>query len=315
LNVDSPLDGCRREWKQADKAWGWAARFQLDRVPADFVEELVRVPRFRSVVSKHRYDGGGHPEVEGAPRRAGRRLGEAPPQAVDLACWYKWSLPNDREPLGHYLGDDPSNWRRSFKDRGNRPAKWKAKPWKNWNRKPRPSVSKGSIQFNGFRWRCPVCGKECKTVYLPTPPVNLLEKVQPRIAQCVDVLRKVKGFACGQCHGVRNARWEIGREWNAVVSYLSGGLLYGREVKRPEWFSTGRQNAFAARLNARPAARRMRVGELMAAGWTARQIAAEMEVKLGTVYCYAWRGRRERADEVRGSRDGRVSEERFSRVE
>src|SRR5262249_29405535 len=155
-----------------------------------------------SAVAKHRYDEGLHPEVDGAPRRKVRRLGSAPPEAVDLSTWYKWSR------SGNYLGDDPTNWRRGFEDLGERPAKWKPKAGANWRRKPYKSVSGGSIQFNGFRWICPVCGKACKKVYLPTPPVNLLAKVQPRIAQCVDVVKKVSGFACARCHNVRNARWE-----------------------------------------------------------------------------------------------------------
>jgi hypothetical protein len=35
--------------------------------------------------------------------------------------------------------------------------------------------------------------------------------------------------------------------WNELVAYLSGGLLYGREVARPAWLKPERRRAYHAR--------------------------------------------------------------------
>src|SRR5439155_26322432 len=77
--------------------------------------------------------------------------------------------------------------------------------------------------------------------------------------------------------------------WNAVVAYLSGGLLYGKEVECPEWLTSDRKRAYAPRAGARPAWRRERVRELMLAGRSYKQIAAELEMRIEAVYVHAWR--------------------------
>ncbi len=50
-----------------------------------------------------------------------------------------------------------------------------------------------------------------------------------------DVLKGKRCFACSTCWRVRNFSLCDYRGWNEFVSYLSGGLLFGREVKRPGW--------------------------------------------------------------------------------
>lgn len=50
-----------------------------------------------------------------------------------------------------------------------------------------------------------------------------------------------RGFACSDCWGVRNFSICGYRGWNDFVSYISGGLLYGKEVKQPEWFAYQRK--------------------------------------------------------------------------
>jgi len=48
-------------------------------------------------------------------------------------------------------------------------------------------------------------------------------------------LKGPKGFACQVCWDMRAFSLCDGTWWNELVTYLSGGLLYGHEVERPAW--------------------------------------------------------------------------------
>ena len=122
------------------------------------------------------------------PRRVPSKSKRLPPPAPDHV-WYKWSC------SGHFLGDDPSNWRKSSNDLGERPPRYLVK--RKQKRRPRPSSSAGSIHFNGYQWICPACGRTCRTIYFPLPRLNLLDLVDPaqrispsplpRLAQIIDI--------------------------------------------------------------------------------------------------------------------------------
>ena len=156
--------------------------------------------------------------------------------------WYKWSR------SGHFLGTDPTNWRKSFQDLGERPRRDRV--IKKYRRKPTPSVAKGSIRFAGYAWICPVCGKTCQKLYYPAERVNFLADEQPRWVRRVKVKPSAAEgkFACKNCHRVRFMSRLWHGMWNCVVGYLSGGLLYGSEVERPDWFVPVRQRPFVAHL-------------------------------------------------------------------
>src|SRR6185436_5474674 len=99
-----------------------------------------------------------------------------------------------------------------------------------------------------WMWLCPVCGKPCRKVYLPLPPLKILHDV-PRLAQIIDIPpylplpsrerieERVKRessnrapsdqprqrstiFACYRCHQI--ARFSrVNRDmWNVIIAHL-----------------------------------------------------------------------------------------------
>ncbi len=235
LPPNQPLDPTARRFATADPVWLWTANYLFSRLPDDFEQTLTRIPSYRPHAPKHFYNEHAHPELEESEPKK-RRL-KLPTPEIELSCWYKWSR------SGHFLGTDHTNWRKSPQDLGERPRRDKPTPWKYWNRKPRPSQSDGSDHFNGFQWRCPNCQKTCRTLYYPVAPINLLAHSQPKIAQMIDIPRKLKGFACAKCHRVRFNSTISKDYWNEVITYLTAGLLYGHEVPRPiDQFPKTRKN-------------------------------------------------------------------------
>jgi hypothetical protein len=87
-------------------------------------------------------------------------------------------------------------------------------------------------------------------------------------------------FACYSCHRIRCfSRVDAKNSWNELVSYLSGGLLYGHEVEKPDWFmrETQRKREYRPRAN-RPAPRREQVLRRILNGWTITQIASDLKM-------------------------------------
>jgi hypothetical protein len=92
-------------------------------------------------------------------------------------------------------------------------------------------------EFRGWRWVCPGCRKQVRTIFCPIPPVNFPEMLghepvrdqtdadaRPHMPPC---------FACMDCHNVLYLSRANPQYWNFFVGYISAGLLYGREVPRP----------------------------------------------------------------------------------
>jgi len=56
-----------------------------------------------------------------------------------------------------------------------------------------------------------------------------------------------RSFACDQCWQIKRFSICDYRGWNEFVTYISGGLLYGREVDRPTWVKYERKRAKVSR--------------------------------------------------------------------
>jgi hypothetical protein len=79
--------------------------------------------------------------------------------------------------------------------------------------------------------------------------------------------------------------------WNQVVCVVSGGLLYGNEVRVPAWLKRERRGPKVAR-GPRAAPGRREVEERLVLGWTDREIAADLGIRLLTVRNRVGRARR-----------------------
>jgi DNA-binding CsgD family transcriptional regulator len=307
LYTDRPLDPSAKNFAEPDPAWLWTATYIVSRIPRDFAQTLTRIECHRSHVARTRYAEHVHPEARDGvtPPRPKRLL---PPPEPDHV-WYKWSR------SGHFLGDDPSNWRKSPNDPGDRPPRYlkryKPKP------KPKPSTSAGSLHFNGYAWLCPICGKTCRTIYLPVRRLNLLDlrdpndraarSKPPKLADIVEIPRAIQRFACARCHRVKFFTRVANEAWNDLIAYLTAGLLYGREVPRPEWFTKDRKRAYVPRPTAAPSKRRLQVLELLLKGLSYAEIGQQLGLSERTINDYAGQiyaqhgvgGRHARADLAR----------------
>jgi len=127
--------------------------------------------------------------------------------------------------------------------------------------------------FRRWRWVCPGCGRRVLQLFCPVPVPNVIgfyglpgvravdeqgatrgasdaaqcesgecesgdlaAGLAPRLGDTNDV-DEIPGalttFACRHCHRPLHFSSVDAGSWNVLVTYLSGGLLYGREVDRP----------------------------------------------------------------------------------
>ncbi len=322
LYTDRLLDPSRKLFVLPDEAWSWTCSFLLNRIPADLDATVTRVPYYHSHVPARMYDLDRHPEVDGLAERdhVPRPL---PRMGPDVMAWYKWKG-------DEYIGYD---WRRAERnprireeyERQQRVAERRRQKYREnrATRGPRPTHpdrgSIGSIHFNGWLWRCPVCERTCRIIYFPLQRMNLLRGLRhiaamPRLAEIVDIPPLVSsdapggGFACARCHQITylNRKWESA--WNTLVSYLTDGLLYGSEVDRPEWFDP--PGCRRRPRGPRPfSERRTEVIELLMQGLSFRQIAQRLGVAKGTVEAHVVKTYRRYGVKSRGelaARLGRV---------
>ena len=126
-----------------------------------------------------------------------------------------------------------------------------------------------------------------RVLYLdyPLAPITFLEfhKIDPARDERDETPKPPPCFACRECHGVRYLSRMNRDPWNVVVSYLSGGLLYGKEVKRPSWFTRDRKRAFRPQVMRAPSQRRPQVLERLMRGWKYARIGADLGISEGTV--------------------------------
>jgi DNA-binding NarL/FixJ family response regulator len=142
-------------------------------------------------------------------------------------------------------------------------------------------VYKEECQFLGWRWVCPGCAKEVRTIYYPVAARTLFhswfkDPVKQLELSDADLMGEAAGtFACYKCHGVRFFSSIEAGCWNEVIGRLSGGLLYGCEVEKPADFPEERKNRRARQLD-RAAPVQRKVLMRLRNGWSNFQIARDL---------------------------------------
>ena len=301
LYAKGPLDPSVRGFQPADETWSYTGRICLSEVPEAFAQTLVRVPHLHDTAGRRYRDARGlhpeHPDVDRGPaaeaaavRRKSKRLPPPPPDYVA----YKWKD-------GAYVGYD---WRAAatkpliranYERHQRRLARAREAKRARRRAKPPPSRAAGSLEFRGWRWLCPRCGRAVQVVFLPVRRTNLATRYPCDRAALAAAGAEAEpawataahGFACAACHRVRVVSRASKDFWNDLVTYLSRGLLYGSEVARPAWVTRRRTRPYVPHPNAPPAWRRLRVQELLLRGWSYKRIAAEMKIHWHTVVTHA----------------------------
>lgn len=153
------------------------------------------------------------------------------------------------------------------------------------DRVPSTRVFRDRTCFRGWRWICPMCERPVASLFLPMRHMSIAEYFGVEETLGItggDAVRTgERTFACVKCHRVRYFTSLDHDAWNQLVAFISGGLLYGTEAKRPDWFTPRRR-----RIYKRHKSRMVRgkeVERLLIKGLTYRQVADEMGIKLATV--------------------------------
>jgi hypothetical protein len=309
LSCKEELDPSASGFEMPDRVWGDSAVYSDRRMRDEFEQVVERVPVYLDRNRRYRRDKSElhpeHPDVDGGTRKQVRYT--LPPVLPD-PVWYKWKG-------DEYIGYD---WRMAeknpiFRENYERHERRKARDREYEKRrrregKLRPSkqyrspYGGGSLMFRGWRWRCPGCEALVKTLYLPMAFYNALDGLMGDAIErevvanlpAVPVKRYGRGggFACKDCYHVRNFSRDNHNFWNAVVGYLTGGLMYGYEVEKPPWLTRDRKRAYTPRATVRPAWRREQVRELLERGKSYKEIAQELAMKVQTVYVHAQRVKR-----------------------
>jgi len=288
------LDPTIRGFDSTEPAWRWTGQFDATRIPP-IEQTLVRVPHYQPVgggASRYRDTRGLHPEhpavagedgMDVVRRRASKLLPDPPPDHA----WYKWKG-------DEYVGYD---WRREgqrekFEENERRLARRRMLGKKRRRDCPPPGKASGSLEFKGWRWLCPRCGRAVQVLHLPLPPINLIanndgDARRALRAAGVALDPPPSSFACVACHRVTVLTRGNKNFWNELIAHLTGGLLYGAEVKRLECVRRERRRLYAPRPNAPPAHRRLMVQERLLKGWSYARIAEDMSISRGTVDTHA----------------------------
>ena len=153
---------------------------------------------------------------------------------------------------------------------------------------PTGEVYKDDMQFMGWRWLCPGCRKPARTIFYPIPVLTLFDRwvsdpvMEKKLADADGGAAPAPTFACYQCHRVRFFSSVHRDAWNAVVSYLTAGLLYGCEVQKPADFVPQRRRTRIRQLH-REAPLRRKVLARLSNGWSNCQIARDLAISLNAV--------------------------------
>jgi len=177
---------------------------------------------------------------------------------------------------------------------------------------------RGKEVFRGWRWICPGCDQRVAIVYYPTRALTIgeymgdegemmaraqesvrdlaFEGTDPRLPPQGGGDIVVAGeivpagatnhswsgtLACHRCHRIRNWSPVQRNSWNHYIAHCTGGLMFGFEVSKPDWWSARRKRVFATHRV--PVTVGLRVERLLADGLTYEQVAKKIGRKLATV--------------------------------
>lgn len=191
-------------------------------------------------------------------------------------------------------------------------------------RAPRWITIRGQRQQRGWDWICPGliraggenlhCGRRCRKLYAPQTVWTLAQAIDddeglelpkdcglagrwfpglsdPVLNRAIASGTAGRSFACHHCWQPRYDTCVGNQAWNLFVTQLSGGLLYGREVKRPaDQPLFQRKHRFAPHHRKRPpvpCAASVRLREQVLAGLleglTYQRIADRLDLTFGIV--------------------------------
>jgi DNA-binding NarL/FixJ family response regulator len=264
LYTPRPLDPQSNNLQMPSPLWGNIWDYRTPILSRDFAQQVKRVPIYRPAPG---------PKWDVSPYPS-HKLPPPPPDYV----WYKWKD-------GKYIPDKHELKHQRAKER-------KAKRLLTSTARPASAgrASQGSIQFNGYRWICPACKKPVRQLYLPLPRINFLPRPLPELANfdAPDAIHDpLPCFACCRCHRIRYFSPCDRNAWNELISYLSAGLLYGYEVKKPADYQPTRQRPYKPRPFRAPSQRRQQILPRLLAGESFTSIAADLQIRWRSVHGYA----------------------------
>jgi len=272
LYTPRPLDPQSDKLEMPHPLWGNIWEYRCPILPPNFAQEVKRVPIYKRAPGA-KWDVSPYPS---------RKLPPPPPDYV----WYKWKN-------GKYIPDKHELKRQRAKQRKALRNALSARP-ASAGRASRPSRSHGSIRFMGYAWLCPSCQKQVRKLYMPLLRPNLEPRPLPDLAKLdADAIQGyAPTFACKSCHRINTTSLWKSSGWNELIAYLSGGLLYGHEVPRPERLK-GVEGLFARKLPYTPrvnvqSPRRQQVLRRVLNGWTNERIARDMGITINTVQVHLW---------------------------
>src|SRR5688500_16760379 len=176
--TDAPLDPAARGFALSDPAWSWTTRYLAHRLPENFPpQNLRRVAVYHArggagAASRYRDTTDLHPEhpLRDPPPPRPRRSLALPDPPPDPTAAHHWKD-------GVYLGYDWRNPRAARHHAAHEQALAKGRIAAKRRRMqhPKPRAAAGSLEFRGYAWLCPRCEKPVRILYLPLPPVNLIE--------------------------------------------------------------------------------------------------------------------------------------------
>ncbi|MDB5318981.1 MAG: Bacterial regulatory protein luxR family [Phycisphaerales bacterium] len=157
-------------------------------------------------------------------------------------------------------------------------------------RRPVYALYQGDPRFRGYRWLCPKCERLTRMLYCPLPAYNIPRFLEHDPAQLLNDSSfspppSPLNFACHHCQRIRFFSRMNHDSWNHFITHVTGGLLYGHEIPKPEDFSaaTHRKRKYHPTLNRPPSKRREQVLQLLLQGDTYKEIAKRLKVGYTTV--------------------------------
>ena len=150
---------------------------------------------------------------------------------------------------------------------------------------PRYRQERRCERFQGWFWVCPRCGETARTLYYPVEQPDLPTMLGFEPAMAAPLPRPRPEFACYHCHGVLCfSRMSLVNDWNVMIMHCTGGLMYGKEVKKPEWLKEERKTARRRPTREYAAPRREMLEQLLVeTEMSYAEIAAEVGIRVGNV--------------------------------